>query len=72
MGEYEPRDSRNVTQKPGHEPGDIERTGPKEDEVRARALAREAEEARKKEEDKKKTSDASRRSQYDPAERTSG
>lgn len=70
MGEYEPRDSRNVTQKPGHEPGDIERTGPKEDEVRARALAREAEEAKKREEEK--TSDASRRSQYDPAERTGG
>lgn len=34
MGEYEPDDSRNVTLKPGHEPGGIERTGPRESETR--------------------------------------
>ena len=33
MGEYEPDDSRDVTLKPGHEPGGIERTGPKEDKM---------------------------------------
>lgn len=68
MGEYEPRDSRNVTQKPGNEPGDIARTGPREDEARAKAKAREAEDDEKEERDH----DPSRRSQYDPAERTSG
>ena len=40
MGEYEPDDSRDVTLKPGHEPGGIERTGPKEDEVRKDAEKR--------------------------------
>ena len=30
MGEYEPDDSRNVTLKPGHEPGGIQRTDPRE------------------------------------------
>ena len=40
MGEYEPDDSRDVTLKPGHEPGGIERTGPKEDEVRKEAEKR--------------------------------
>ena len=34
MGEYEPDDSRNVTLKPGSEPGGIERTGPREHETR--------------------------------------
>jgi len=34
MGQYEPHDSRNVTRKPGHEPGGIERTGPREAETR--------------------------------------
>lgn len=34
MGEYEPDDSRDVTLKPGREPGDIERTGPREGETR--------------------------------------
>lgn len=34
MGEYEPGDSRNVTLKPGPEPGGIERTGPREGETR--------------------------------------
>ena len=51
MGEYEPEDSRNVTLKPGPEPGGIERTGPKEDAVRREAeqrKKREAEEADKK------------------------
>lgn len=69
MGEYEPRDSRNVTLKPGHEPGNIKRTGPQEDEAREEAHKREAEKAK---DDEDQRSDASRRSQYDPAERTSG
>lgn len=34
MGEYEPDDSRDVTLKPGHEPGGIQRTGPREGETR--------------------------------------
>ncbi len=34
MGEYEPDDSRNVTLRPGPEPGGIERTGPREGETR--------------------------------------
>ena len=34
MGEYEPNDSRDVTNKPGREPGGIERTGPREAETR--------------------------------------
>lgn len=34
MGEYEPDDSRDVTLNPGHEPGGIERTGPREGETR--------------------------------------
>lgn len=34
MGQYEPRDSRDVTNKPGREPGGIERTGPREGETR--------------------------------------
>lgn len=34
MGEYEPDDSRNVTLQPGPEPGDLERTGPREGETR--------------------------------------
>ena len=70
MGEYEPRDSRNVTLKKGDEPGDIERTGPKEDEVRREALAREKAEKEKAKNDDR--DDPARRSQYDPAERTSG
>ncbi|RPF71624.1 hypothetical protein [Aurantiacibacter spongiae] len=37
MGEYEPEDSRDVTLKPGHEPGGIKRTGPQEDEARRTA-----------------------------------
>ena len=40
MGEHEPDDSRDVTLKPGHEPGGIERTGPKEGEVRKKAEKR--------------------------------
>ena len=39
MGEYEPEDSRNVTLKPGKEPGGIKRTGPLEDDVRKQAEA---------------------------------
>ena len=34
MGEYEPDDSRDVTLRQGHEPGGIERTGPREGETR--------------------------------------
>lgn len=34
MGEYEPGDSRNVTLRPGPEPGGIARTGPREHETR--------------------------------------
>lgn len=43
MGEYEPKDSRNVTQKPGNVPGEPPRTGPREDQSRdeAREKARE-------------------------------
>ena len=37
MGEYEPNDSRNVTQKKGAAPGEPPRTGPREDEARARS-----------------------------------
>lgn len=37
MGEYEPEDSRNVTQKPGHVPGEPPRTGPREDQAREKA-----------------------------------
>ncbi len=40
MGQYEPNDSRNVTNKPGHEPGGIERTGPREGETRDEDQAR--------------------------------
>lgn len=38
MGEYEPRDSRNVTQRQDRAPGEPPRTGPREDEARANAL----------------------------------
>lgn len=41
MGEYEPKDSRNITLKPGHEPGGIERTGPREGDARADSEAKE-------------------------------
>jgi hypothetical protein len=34
MGEYEPRDSRNVTQSTHRAPGEPERTGPREGETR--------------------------------------
>ena len=34
MGQYEPDDSRDVTLRKGHEPGGIERTGPREHETR--------------------------------------
>lgn len=34
MGQYEPRDSRDVTLNDGHEPGGIKRTGPREGETR--------------------------------------
>ena len=41
MGEYEPNDSRNVTQKKGNVPGEPARTGPQEDATRDAAKARE-------------------------------
>jgi hypothetical protein len=34
MGEYEPRDSRNVTQSTHRAPGEPERTGPRENQTR--------------------------------------
>jgi hypothetical protein len=37
MGEYEPDDSRDVTQKDGHAPGEPPRTGVREDAARAKA-----------------------------------
>jgi len=41
MGEYEPDDSRTVTQSPHRAPGEPPRTGPREDEARARAQGQE-------------------------------
>jgi len=41
MGEYEPDDSRTVTQSPHQAPGEPPRTGPREDEARAAAKPRE-------------------------------
>ena len=41
MGEYEPDDSRTVTQSPHQVPGEPPRTGPREDEARARAQPKE-------------------------------
>jgi hypothetical protein len=38
MGEYEPEDSRNVTLSDHQAPGEPPRTGPREDEARARAM----------------------------------
>jgi hypothetical protein len=43
MGEYEPDDSRTVTQSPHRAPGEPPRTGPREDEARARARNDESE-----------------------------
>ena len=37
MGEYEPDDSRDVTQSPHQAPGEPPRTGPREDEATAMA-----------------------------------
>ncbi|WP_375291890.1 hypothetical protein [Qipengyuania sp.] len=42
MGQYEPRDSRDVTLNKGHEPGGIERTGPREDKARRKAETEES------------------------------
>jgi hypothetical protein len=39
MGEYEPDDSRDVTLSPHRAPGEPPRTGPREDEARARAAS---------------------------------
>ena len=41
MGEYEPDDSRTVTQSPHRAPGEPPRTGPREDEARARGQGQE-------------------------------
>ena len=43
MGEYEPEDSRHVTQSTHQAPGEPPRTGPREDEARARAKPKEPE-----------------------------
>jgi hypothetical protein len=43
MGEYEPRDSRNVTLKQNRAPGEPPRTGPMEEEARRQAMQSEAE-----------------------------
>ncbi len=40
MGEYEPHDSRHVTQSPHRAPGEPPRTGPREDQARSGARAR--------------------------------
>lgn len=66
MGQYEPDDSRNVTLKPGNEPGDIKRTGPQEGKARAEAERREAEAKG----DKAESDDvAALRARKDPAQR---
>ena len=39
MGEYEPDDSRIVTQSPHQAPGEPPRTGPREGEARAQAVS---------------------------------
>jgi hypothetical protein len=41
MGEYEPDDSRDVTLSDHRAPGEPPRTGPREDEARAQAQAKE-------------------------------
>lgn len=40
MGEYEPRDSRIVTNNPSHTPIEPDRTGPRESETRATSRVR--------------------------------
>ena len=47
MGEYEPEDSRHVTQSPHRAPGEPPRTGPREDEARERARREEPEDKEK-------------------------
>ncbi|MEW4449245.1 hypothetical protein [Qipengyuania sp. JC766] len=47
MGEYEPNDSRNVTQSDTSAPGEPERTGPREGETRERSQERQEEERRR-------------------------
>lgn len=46
MGEYEPNDSRVVTQNPSNVPIEPERTGPREDEAREEAKRNEYEKER--------------------------
>lgn len=49
MGEYEPNDSRVVTQNPSNVPIEPERTGPREDEARDEAKRDEYEKHREEE-----------------------
>lgn len=49
MGEYEPNDSRVVTQNPSNVPIEPERTGPREDEAREEAKREQYEEEREQE-----------------------
>lgn len=49
MGEYEPNDSRVVTQNPSNLPIEPERTGPREDEAREEAKRDQYEEERRQE-----------------------
>ena len=48
MGEYEPDDSRIVTQVPSEAPGEPPRTGPREERARAHAQRDESEELEEK------------------------
>jgi hypothetical protein len=48
MGEYEPDDSRVVTLVPNEAPGEPPRTGPREDEARAKAQRDESEKLEEK------------------------
>jgi hypothetical protein len=49
MGEYEPDDSRDVTLSDHQAPGEPPRTGPREDEARARAASGAKDESEKNE-----------------------
>jgi hypothetical protein len=48
MGEYEPDDSRTVTQSPHQAPGEPPRTGPREGEARERAVTDDGEKNEKR------------------------
>ena len=58
MGEYEPDDSRIVTQVPSEAPGEPPRTGPREDQARAEAHAQRDESEKLEEEGKPTARDA--------------